>query len=677
MYSQGVIRSGDRENIFKTIMLDQRYDRNISFEPKKKRSQSLIHNEISSDLLLGPRRSIGNIKKFTRRGSSAVFHPFRTSNMSIPFATDEVSEKSSLNSISNIFNLKEMRKSVAVMLSSEVISVDEDQMIQNEYLLKYLPANCEGVSVMTGVASYLDQPTIAFIRLAEAIKIPNVLEVAVPVRFLFILLGPKTQDLDYHEVGRSIATLMSNKPFASIAYKANSRKELTSAMNDFLDGSLVLPPGKMDKEALLPFEELKEKSEMIRNRKRQALRELKSQGHMLNDDQLRFLIDKYEANQRKPIGPLQKTGKLWGGLINDLKRRLPLFKSDIVDGLNAETFAATVFMYFACFATAITFGGLAGDLTQGNIGISETLLSACFVGMIFHLLCGQPLVIVGATGPLILFDKALVEFCQDQGLDFLNVRVYIGFWLIVIALTVSAFEGSTYVRLFTRFTQEIFSALITLIYLYSTFVKTISVYKKNPLLKVSQYSSLLNGTEVVSTKIENQPNSALFCTLLTLGTFMLAYNLKTFRNSKFLGRTSRRALGDFGVPISIAIFVIIANVLSQVKTEKLNVPDGISPTISERDWLVPLWKEGNPVWLPLACIVPSLLVYILSFMESHISELILDKAERKLKKGSGFHWDIVLLCFLNSFNGLFGMPWCSAAAVRSVAHISSVTVMST
>lgn len=556
--------------------------------------------------------------------------------------------------------------------------ISEDQIIQNEYLLKCLPSNCEGVSVMTGVASYLDQPTIAFVRLAEAIKIPNVLEVAVPVRFLFILLGPKTPDLDYHEVGRSISSLMNNKHFASVAFKAKSRKELISAINEFLDGSLVLPPGKFDKQALLPFEELKEKSEMIWNRKRRAIcEELKSQGHLLNDEQLRFLLDKYEANQKKPIGPLEKTGRLWGGLINDLKRRLPLFKSDIVDGLNAETFAATIFMYFACFATAITFGGLAGDLTKGNIGISETLLSACFVGMIFHLLSGQPLVIVGTTGPLILFDKALVEFCQNQGLDFLNVRVYIGIWIVVIGLTVSAFEGSTYVRLFTRFTQEIFSALITLIYLYSTFDKTVSIYKKNPLLKASQYSALYNESSESETKLASQPNSALFCTLLTLGTFILAYNLKIFRNSKFLGRTSRRALGDFGVPISIATFVILANALSQVETEKLNVPDGINPTIAGRDWLVPLWKEGNPTWLPFLCLVPALLVYILAFMESHISELILDKAERKLKKGSGFHWDIVLLCFLNSINGLFGMPWSSAAAVRSVAHISSVTVMST
>lgn len=276
--------------------------------------------------------------------------------------------------------------------------------------------------------------------------------------------------------------------------------------------------------------------------------------------------------------------------------------------------------------------------------------------MIFHLLGGQPLVIVGTTGPLILFDKALYDFCDGQGYDFLNIRAYVGGWMMIIAIVVSAFEGSTLVKLFTRFTQEIFSALITLIYLYSTFNKTVKVYKKNPLTET--------------------PNTALFCTMLTLGTFVLAYGLKIFRNSHFLGRTSRRALGDFGVPISIAIFAIIANVLSEIKTDKLSVPDGIKPSL-ERPWLVPLWKEENPVWLPVACVVPGFLVYIVAFMESHISELILNKPERKLKKGCGFHWDIVLLCILNSVCGLLGMPWHCSAVVKSVAHISAVTVMST
>lgn len=259
----------------------------------------------------------------------------------------------------------------------------------------------------------------------------------------------------------------------------------------------------------------------------------------------------------------------------------------------------------------------------------------------------------------------------------------------MIALIVSAFEGSVYVRLLTRFTQEIFSALITLIYIVETFTKLISVYKNNPLL--SNYYETIdvtfnNGTinETVHHLVNatlpqeggrNQPNTALFCTILTLGTFTIAYALKLFRNSHFLGRNARRALGDFGVPIAIAIFVAVDFFVPQVYTDKLSVPEGISPSDPEaRGWFIPL--DGVPTYLPFAAGIPALLVYILIFMETHISELIVDKPERGLKKGSGLHFDIVLLCLLNMGCGMFGMPWHCAATVRSVAHVSALTIMS-
>lgn len=184
---------------------------------------------------------------------------------------------------------------------------------------------------------------------------------------------------------------------------------------------------------------------------------------------------------RKKPNPLEKTHRFWGGLRNDLKRRLPMYKSDILDGLNTETLAATIFMYFASLSTAIKFGGLASDKTHNLTGISETLLSASIVGVIFHSLAGQPLVIIGTTGPLLLFDEALNNFCKENDISFLTIRAYIGIWLSVISALVSAFEGSVYVRLLTRFTQEIFSVLITLIYIVETIMKLVSVYENHPL----------------------------------------------------------------------------------------------------------------------------------------------------------------------------------------------------
>lgn len=457
---------------------------------------------------------------------------------------------------------------------------------------------------------------------------------------------------------------------------------------------------------------------MIRSRKKKALEQKMREKQPMTSEEEKKLLAAADDDGKKPVDdPQQRTGRLFGGMINDLKRRLPMYRSDIHDGLNSETLAATMFLYFAGLATAITFGGLIGSKTHDLIGISETLVSACFVGVIFHALASQPLVFVGTTGPLILFDEALIQFCNSNDLSFLTVRVYVGIWLTVIATLVSAFEGSVFVRLFTRFTQEIFSALITLIYIVETGSKLVITFKRHPLLAEYLYKpepptpaitldsaiNELDGnvTEVLTSTMAtvtaalgnvtddlnllsprdrlgpiNQPNTALFCLCLTLGTFMLAYTLKIFRNSKFLGRSARRALGDFGVPISIAIFVSLDFYVSKVFTDKLNVPDGISPSDpTVRGWLIPLGPV--PTALPFLCVIPALLVYILIFMETQISELIVGKPERGLKKGNGLHWDINLLCFLNTVCGFFGMPWHCAATVRSVTHVSAVTIMST
>ena len=56
--------------------------------------------------------------------------------------------------------------------------------------------------------------------------------------------------------------------------------------------------------------------------------------------------------------------------------------------------------------------------------------------------------------------------------------------------------------------------------------------------------------------------------------------------------------------------------------------------------------------------------------------MFIQKKERKLKKGSGYHVDQLILGGITFLGGLLGMPWMCAAAVRTVAHVSALTVYS-
>ena len=57
--------------------------------------------------------------------------------------------------------------------------------------------------------------------------------------------------------------------------------------------------------------------------------------------------------------------RLFGGMINDVKRKMKLYVSDIKDGLHPQCFATVIFLYFACITPIVTFGGLMGSATDG------------------------------------------------------------------------------------------------------------------------------------------------------------------------------------------------------------------------------------------------------------------------------------------------------------------------
>ena len=80
----------------------------------------------------------------------------------------------------------------------------------NEHFAKKIPEGAEASNILVGEVDFLNNPIIAFVRLSKAQMLGDLTEVAVPTRFIFILLGPTGNQQRYHEIGRSIATLMSD-----------------------------------------------------------------------------------------------------------------------------------------------------------------------------------------------------------------------------------------------------------------------------------------------------------------------------------------------------------------------------------------------------------------------------------------------------------------------------------
>ncbi|XP_052235491.1 anion exchange protein 2-like isoform X2 [Dreissena polymorpha] len=598
-----------------------------------------------------------------------------------------------------------------------VVPKEEDREHHKMSLMRRIPRDAEACTVLVGCVDYLSKPAMAFVRLAEKQILDNLTEVPLPVRFLFVLLGPKTKVMDYHEVGRSISSLMSNQHFHEVAYKAETRSEILHAINEFLNESIVLPPGDWDQKTLLPVMDMARKRAKIRRKKQKKKEELQKLLEM-------------ETKDKIPMDPLKRTGRPFGGLINDMRRRYPHYISDFKDALSLQCVTALTFIFFACLCPCIAFGGLYGEKTYSEIGVVETIVATATTNMVFAVFSGQPLILYGATGPVLLFEKHLWMFCKEYGIEFLTWRVWIGIWVFIITAIVIAAEGSFIVKYITRFTEEVFAILISLIFINEVIQKIIQVYKDHPLRGKEFYCNNLNsnhsedlenitnlianiststfvptpyrsddvmlglnstlsshsthstvhGTSHYSEKANfNEPNTALLSTILILGTFFIAYFLRIFRNSRFLGRSARRALGDFGIFLAIILMVLFDYICADTYTQKLAMPTEITThTGGQSNWFVnPMGvKEPMKIVLMISAVIPAFLIFLLLFLELQLTQMLLHKNTFMLKKGTGFHLDQFLLGLIILFCSLFGLPWMCPATVRSVAHVSSLAVMS-
>ncbi|XP_070416443.1 band 3 anion transport protein [Equus przewalskii] len=531
-------------------------------------------------------------------------------------------------------------------------------------ILEKISPDSEAALVLVGRISFLEKPVLGFVRLREAVELEATVEPSVPVRFLLVLLGPEAPHTDYTQLGRAAATLMSERVFLNEANTAQSKEELVRSLEGFLDCSLVLPPlDAPSKQALLSLVPVQR--ELLRRRYLPSPAKPDPSFYKSLD------LGRGPGVPSGPEDPLQRTGYLFGGLVHDIKRRYPHYLSDITDALSPSVLAVVFFIYFAALSPAITFGGLLGEKTYNQIGVSELLLSTALQGIIFCLLGAQPLLVIGFSGPLLVFEEAFFSFCDRQGLEYIVGRVWIGFWLILLVVLVVAFEGSVLVRFISRYTQEIFSFLISLIFIYETFSKLVKIFQEHPLQR--------NYDQNVITEPKPQapmPNTALLSLVLMAGTFSIAMMLRKFKNSTYLPGKLRRIIGDFGIPISALIMIMVDFLIQDTYTQKLSVPEGFSVSnTSFRGWLIhPLGLYTRfPTWMMFASVLPAMLVFILIFLESQITTLIISKPERRMVKGSGFHLDLLLIMGMGGLAPLFGMPWLSATTVRTITHANALT----
>ena len=219
------------------------------------------------------------------------------------------------------------------------------------------------------------------------------------------------------------------------------------------------------------------------------------------------------------------------------------------------------------------------------------ILSVSIGNVVYALTAGQPLVVLGGTGPTLIFEDIVFKFTQSNNIPYLEFRLWIGLWTALLMILLVVFNVSVIVRLFTRFTAEIFSALISFIFIYEALEKVWFVHLNFPyhtyiifpflrrdcrcyefmteadMEEFNQTKStdgvnytdlgsiwlnpgLCNGSESLQQIVgepacvgEFQHNVFFFSIILFFGTFFVAYYLKKFKETPFFPSVVREGGG--------------------------------------------------------------------------------------------------------------------------------------
>ncbi|KAM9908476.1 hypothetical protein OXX79_000324, partial [Metschnikowia pulcherrima] len=353
--------------------------------------------------------------------------------------------------------------------------------------------------------------------------------------------------------------------------------------------------------------------------------------------------------------------RLGRGIYNDLRKRLPYYSSDFKDAYNYRVIPSVVYIFFTNLLPAIAFAQDMFDRTNNSYGVNEVLMSSALAGVVFGLFSGQPLCIVGVTGPISIFSYTVYDIMTPRGTPYFPFMCWIYLWSMVMHFAIALLNWVSFMKIVSNFSCEVFGFFICIVYCQK-------------------------AVQMLNKQFHDDGAAAGFCSVMIsllmvifgLGSGVFGTQLHYFRPKV------RKVFADYGVPMAVIFFtgfIHFGGFLEKVSLARLPVTKAFAPTVSaaevgrDHGWFIHFWPGENISVADVFIAVPfAILLTFLFYFDHNVSSLMCQAKEFPLKKPASFHWDFMLLGLTTGISGLIGIPAPNGLIPQAPLHTESLVV---
>ncbi|CAH8489149.1 unnamed protein product [Schistosoma bovis] len=578
----------------------------------------------------------------------------------------------------------------------------------NQPLTNCLSSGSEACTVICGLIEFVKSPILVLLRLNKTIQRSCISEVDIPVRFIFIYVGPQNDELNYAELARIFAVMMTNDTFRLCVYDSISVDDIIKGIDNFMQDSFVMPLSRHYNANALAgmtrqIEAYRKETVCERDGDRRpkgsfTVRKLteQSQNNLVNgsyvpsslnlkqqaDNIIKQDSDKLPVPTNETDTPKTSKRKIFLRdfcppfieLSRGIRPWIKRMPGDYKDAVRKENlsivFGSVLFIYFVNLSPSITFAALLNTQVDPSYTVTLTLLAVGVFLIIFTILSGQPLAIIGISAPMYIVESSLVSVSRSTGVDFKQLRFWSAFYCSIFGFIFVGCNMSGIAKHIRRSVEEVYNSFIGFFFLLKAlFTMFLLIPAKpvdnTPISRMAYYQKLAVA------------GVTLFLAFIMLQFCLILAQLK---RGNYFRRNIRKLLGALNVPLGMLLITGLERIFFRgYNLPTVNIPP--SNQVNASTWVNPPdfarlqdYSKAAPTLIHGTSIAIGVALAIIIFTEAALNGLTAMK--NKAVKPNIFVMDLVLLQIIFPIiSGITGWPFMSGTTVRTLSNLVALVKM--